>query len=415
MARSQFNLRPSTFLRQAWPHFGLACLTAVLSGCVSSTQNLAGSPLGLSRNYPIDSPAAQNGNKKGNSRLHLAYAKLKESEGDAAEARKSYEQVLSENPKSTDAILGIARLDQLAGRNEAAEKGFKRAQTIEPKSALVLDSLGQFYSGLGRWEEATRVLSEAVRTAPGEKTYQHHLAVTLAKAGRIEESLPHFVQSVGPAAAHYNVGLILHEKGEIKASEEQFVQALMKDPKLEQAQYWIEEIRREQEAQFAGTEAPSAPVTSGLVGTQAVGGAFAANSSAGNSAGVNTPAAYQQPQITAATADRRMLSRTSLPAQYSKAESYGPPRITAGPAQQDPQSWAAPKAQSAPPPTQPAQRAPTVEQFAVRNRAGTTLLPAPEGAPSGVTLQQWEQWNNQRSLSNGPVASSIGDRGNVQR
>lgn len=413
MVRSRNNIQ-SSFLRHPLAHWGLAGLAALLSGgCVSSTQNLAGSPLGLSRNYPIDSPAAQNGNKKPNSRLHLAYAKLKESEGDAAEARKSYQQVLAENPKSTDAILGIARLDQLAGRNEAAEKGLKRALTIEPKSALVLDSLGQFYSGLGRWDEATRSLSEAVRNAPGEKTYQHHLAVTLAKSGRIEESLPYFAQAVGPAAAHYNVGLILHEKGEIKASEAQFVQAIMKDPKLEQAQYWIEEIRREQESQFASSDVPAGPATNAFATNSAAGSSFAGSASAGNFTSENSTASHQQ--LRPPAFDQRIASTGPASAQSATAPAFGPPRITAGPIQQDAQGWPGTKPPVASQPMKPAQRTPTVEQFATRNRAGTMLLPAPEGAPSGVTAQQWEQWNNQRSPNNGPVASNFGDRANAPR
>ena len=53
-------------------------------------------------------------------RLHLAYGKLSEQTGDYATARESYETALRQNEQTEEAILGLARLDLLAGRHAEA-------------------------------------------------------------------------------------------------------------------------------------------------------------------------------------------------------------------------------------------------------------------------------------------------------
>jgi hypothetical protein len=63
------------------------------------------------------------------------------------------------------------------------------------------------------------------------------------------------VNSVGEAEAEYNLGLILHDQGKLELAEQHFVQAVVKKPTLEQAQYWLNEIRIEKETKnlLAGT------------------------------------------------------------------------------------------------------------------------------------------------------------------
>ncbi|MCH7688004.1 MAG: tetratricopeptide repeat protein, partial [Planctomycetes bacterium] len=73
-------------------------------------------------------------NLKNPHRLHLTHAKLQEQQGNLDSARTSYEIALSHNSKSVDALLGLARLDQLAGRMDKAEKGYLKALKIQPNN-----------------------------------------------------------------------------------------------------------------------------------------------------------------------------------------------------------------------------------------------------------------------------------------
>ncbi len=180
-------------------------------------------------------------------RLQLALAQYQEQRGYRDEARKSYEQVLAADSRSIEAVIGLARLDQVAGRNADAEAGFQKAIQMDPRSGLALDALGQFYTSQERWNDALPLFQRAQTAAPDDKSIRYHYAVALARMGRIDQAMPLLVESVGTAAAHYNIGLILHERGDLAGSEEQFVAAIMANPRLEQAQYWINQVRREQE------------------------------------------------------------------------------------------------------------------------------------------------------------------------
>jgi tetratricopeptide (TPR) repeat protein len=186
--------------------------------------------------------------------LNLRYGQLKESEGNLTEARHKYEQVLAKAPNNAEAVLGMARLNMKAQRLVEAEEGYIKALALKPKSPAVLNEIGNFYSDQQRWDKAIPLLKECQRIEPHEKNYQFNLAVALAKSGQTKEALPHFKEAVGEAAAHYNIGRILIEKGNKKEAEEQFAIAVAKDPKLADARYFLEEIR---------TGNPSSPISPG--------------------------------------------------------------------------------------------------------------------------------------------------------
>ncbi len=204
---------------------------------------------------PISAPKSQ-----------LAYANYQEQHGDRDEARRSYEKVLAADAKSVDAVIGLARLDQLAGRTAEAEAGFQKAIRMEPRSGRTLDALGQFYVEQKRFDEAIATLQGATAAAPESKDYRFHYAIALAKSGQIDLAMPHLVDSVGSPAAHYNIGLILHDRGDLAASEDQFAQAILENPRMTQAQYWLTEVQREREvALTSGNKTSPAPSAGAIV------------------------------------------------------------------------------------------------------------------------------------------------------
>jgi len=66
--------------------------------------------------------------------LNISYAKLQEESGNYSEARKRYSLALEQDPRSAEAVLGLARLDYLAHRIDEAELQFKKAVKIAPNS-----------------------------------------------------------------------------------------------------------------------------------------------------------------------------------------------------------------------------------------------------------------------------------------
>ena len=193
-------------------------------------------------------------------RLNATYARLQEAAGNLVEAREYYESALRADPRSIDAVLGLARLDQLAGRHDDAERGFRKAARMRPEDPNVYDALGQFYASRERWAEAIDALHVAMSRAPENPTYRYHLGVALAQAGDFESALPHFAATVGEAEGHYNIGHILRERGDAAQAERQFEQALRVRPDLAEARRALDELRGTTDSQnLANRDAPPRP------------------------------------------------------------------------------------------------------------------------------------------------------------
>ncbi len=234
--------------------FVLALLCAVLTGCSSS-----GGRWNLLASRDSREASAARKKLKNPRRLDLAYAKWQEQVGNLTDAREGYQRVLHDEPQSVEAQLGLARLDQLAGRMQEAEQGYRKAMKAAPSNPTVLDALGQFYAAQEKWPMAIDFSKQALALSPNDKTIRFHLAVAMAKSGDIQGAKPHFVSSVGDAEADYNLGLIQHDQGKLDLAEQYFVQASAKKPTLEQAQFWLSEIRVEKETKQLLTGNSSRP------------------------------------------------------------------------------------------------------------------------------------------------------------
>ena len=236
----------------------LFLMLGLLTGCASSG---SGWPSLSKRDEDARQVKANRKKLRDPTKLDLAYAKWQEQLGNMTEARERYQRVLHDEPQSIDALLGLARMDQLAGRLPEAEQGFRRALKSSPNDPLVLDALGQLYAAQEKWPQAIDILKQGVQIAPADDTIRFHLAVATAKSGDLATAKPLFVNSVGEAEAEYNLGLILHDQGKLELAEQHFVQAVVKKPTLEQAQYWLNEIRVEKETKnvLAGTRSRPRP------------------------------------------------------------------------------------------------------------------------------------------------------------
>ena len=231
--------------------YGLTVACLALTGCAStggaSKFAFWNRPQPAVAKNPVAAPPK---NIKDPTKLHMTYARWQEQIGQMATAAESYNFVLQEDPKSVDAILGLARIDQLAGRTSVAEQGYLKALKIEPNGPNTLAALGQFYAAEQRWDESIDMLNAAMMAAPEDTMHRYQLAVALARSGDIDLAMPHFVKSVGDAEAHYNVGYILYQQGNLEASENHLLQAVVKRADLVEAQQMLDEVRRDRENQL---------------------------------------------------------------------------------------------------------------------------------------------------------------------
>lgn len=231
--------------KQTWVS-GVACALLVCTGCSSMRENVVSQadepPTTLKEKVSVAKEKLKNPDK-----FYITHGQLQEKMGDLNAARSSYEVALGQNPKSVEAVLGLARLDQVAGRKAAAEKGFQKALEMSPDDPKVRANIGQFYAAEEKWDQAIALLNDAVKSAPADKTIRYQLGIAMASAGDYQGAMPHLIRAVGEAEAHYNIGYILRDRGQLQASEQQFLQAVLLKPEFNEAQYWLDEIRREKE------------------------------------------------------------------------------------------------------------------------------------------------------------------------
>ncbi len=194
---------------------------------------------------------------KNPAKLSLIYAKLMEESQKYSAAKEHYNKVLQHEPKNIEAIVGLARAQLRLGMTEEAEDGFRHALRVAPDSHIALHGIGQFYAETGRWDEAVEMLNKATLAKPDDSKVRYELAVALVHTGDVEAALPHFIRTVGDAEAHYNVGLILKDMGRLEESRQQLRLALAKKPTLQQAQYWLDAMQKEQEPDRLTSYAPT--------------------------------------------------------------------------------------------------------------------------------------------------------------
>jgi len=90
---------------------------------------------------------------------------------------------------------------------------------------------------VGLFEELVHQFPQTTKSDDAD--LQFRLGVVLARSGQFRNALPHVVNAVGEAAAHYNLGLIYHERA-VDYSRNQFTLALQKGPDLVEAREWLD-------------------------------------------------------------------------------------------------------------------------------------------------------------------------------
>lgn len=349
---------------------GLGCL--LFAGCTTTSLGVGKS--GETPSLTEQKFATSKEKLKDPIKLHLNYARWQEHIGNLSEARDSYEFIIAEEPESVDAVLGLARIDQLSGRTHEAEQGFRKALKLSPNDPQALGAIGQFYAAEQRWGEAIQFLKNATSASPSDRAIRFNYAVALANSGNIDAALPEFTQSIGEAEAHYNIGLVLYETGDLAASEQHFARAVMINPELSEAQYWLSELR--------GEEAKSP--------------AIAANSSGARYEELPPPRPSSQQTGLSAPNPRRSGSiqqtaatRPATPHRSRTGQAAAPlPRSSRRPvitSRQDSTS-----------PVVPANRISAGPQSSATPRTSATQAP-----PAGLTPEQLEQWQNQSRASVG--------------
>jgi len=183
----------------------------------------------------------------------VVLANLKEKEAEATQmpreqemlrdqARQLYQQALEVDPENLEALHAIAKMYVAIKDHDRAISAFGRALKAYPRQGAVWFDLGMYQSQCKEWEPAVSSLSQAVACEPENRYFATTLGYCLARAGRFEESLACFQQTVGPAKAHYNLARMLIHMNQMDQGKEQLRQAVQADPELSEARQMLAQV-----------------------------------------------------------------------------------------------------------------------------------------------------------------------------
>lgn len=198
----------------------------------------------------LDSPT-----KKVGPEVYVAAARLLENQNKHAEAEEQYVKALAAAPGDLSATVGLARLHDRQGNSANAVELYHKAISTHPTSALAYNDLGLCYARQRQLDKSIQAMGKAVQLQPDSHKYRNNLATVLVEAGRTDEALREMSVIASPAVAHYNVGYLLKQKGQVAEAMRHLQQALAIDPTLAPA----EEMLAQLAGQSAKPLAQSAP------------------------------------------------------------------------------------------------------------------------------------------------------------
>lgn len=170
-----------------------------------------------------------------NAGFYIAAARLKVSSGPVEDAEKLYRSALDVDPGNLEASLELARLLDQSERPDEALALYRDAVRRHPDDPSAHNDMGLFLGRHKDFDGASQELAMAVKLAPDKKLYRNNLAAVLLAQGRSNEALAHLKAVHPPAVAHYNVGYMLSQSGDVRGGIEHIDLALQSNPSMVEA------------------------------------------------------------------------------------------------------------------------------------------------------------------------------------
>jgi tetratricopeptide (TPR) repeat protein len=204
-------------------------------------------------------------------KYQLARAYLKNNNSN--QAKVALDQAISSNPNYAEALLLLAEINLTTGHSDMVIEPMTRLLKRRPDLATAATFLAAAYGSLDRFDDATTVLEEQARLAPGDPGPQVALGLTLRQAKRYDEARQAFEKAAELApdnlevinqlveldmmdkhfdsarqrihrkfqkapdlpAAHFFEGKILSAEGKWDAAEAELQKTLLLDPNFSAA------------------------------------------------------------------------------------------------------------------------------------------------------------------------------------
>ena len=156
--------------------------------------------------------------------------------GRLAEAEKGYRLILNQFPEHTDALhlLGVIALQ--TGHFEQALKLVRQAVSLRPDGAIYQSNLGQILERLGRFDDAERSYQTAISLDSACAEAMNNLGRLLKDQDRLSEAESLFRKAIESnpdyAEPHTNIGNLLKDRGDLDGAIAAYRRAIELRPDL---------------------------------------------------------------------------------------------------------------------------------------------------------------------------------------
>jgi tetratricopeptide (TPR) repeat protein len=173
--------------------------------------------------------------KKVGAEVYVSAGKLYENQGKFPEAQEQYEKALKAAPGDVSAQISLARLHDRQGNGAKALELYQKTAKAHPKNALVYNDLGLCLARQQQYPQALSALQKATELDGDNAKYRNNLAMVLVETGRPDDALKQLAAVNPEAIAHYNLGILLQQRGRNELAMQHLQQAIALDGNLGQA------------------------------------------------------------------------------------------------------------------------------------------------------------------------------------
>jgi Tfp pilus assembly protein PilF len=177
--------------------------------------------------------------RKATPELYVELAQMSHRSGNVTQARELYQKALAKDPNCLDALLGAARMEDREGRFDVALMLYQRAVAAHPKNATAINDLALCHARRGELAAAHHMLEQAVRLDPQKALYRNNVAKVLVEQNSLQPAMNHLIAVHPPAAANFNMAVLLTETGRKAEAGQYLAQALAIDPRMEPARVML--------------------------------------------------------------------------------------------------------------------------------------------------------------------------------
>jgi len=167
---------------------------------------------------------------------HLAAGLLQERRKNFPAAEAEYKQVLTLDPPSTEAVIGLTNIYMKSGRVAEAEPLLRQLAVQRPNDAGLHLQLGRVLASQGKKDDAIAELQAALKLSPGDSEAQRDLADLLFQAGKLPEAEKAYrdllVSHPNDAELHQSLGEALLKQKKFPEAQEEFLTTIKLKPDL---------------------------------------------------------------------------------------------------------------------------------------------------------------------------------------